>query len=164
VTSSRKARRGAIPPDAIELQEIADCICLRLRRTARQMTQIYDRELARVGLTVNQFGLLARLYGSSLNGRSRISIGALAEIIGMHPTTLNRNLKPLISQSLITYAPAARDQRVRAVEITAKGRARLGKAAPFWRRAEAQVRKALGARAALALNRSLDFASAKITI
>ena len=156
------ARRGVIPPDEIEIQEIAKCVCLRLRRVARQMTQFYDRELAPLGLTVNQFGLLARLHGSSLNGHAWLSIGALADLVGMHPTTLNRNLKPLIAQGLVASTVGARDQRVRAVLITAKGRVRLGKAVPFWRRAETQVRRTLGAKVALALNRSLDLASAKI--
>ena len=156
------AKQHAILPDEIDMQKIADCLCLRLRRTTRQMTQIYDRALEPLGLTVNQFGLLARLHGSSLKRHACISIGVLADLIGMHPTTLNRILKPLKVQGLVADAPQTADQRVRSVQITEKGRAKLRKAVPSWRDAEAQVRKVIGARAALALNRALDRASLKI--
>jgi hypothetical protein len=49
-------------PDEIDIQEISGCTCLRLRRAARQMTQIYDGALEPAGITVNQFGLLAKLH------------------------------------------------------------------------------------------------------
>ena len=78
----------------IDIRAIAQCSCLRLRRTTRRVTQIYDRLLEPAGLTVNQFGLLARLYGANLR-REILPIGTLAERVGMDPTTLNRSLKPL---------------------------------------------------------------------
>jgi DNA-binding MarR family transcriptional regulator len=156
------AKQHAILPDDVDIQKVADCLCLRLRRTTRQITQIYDRALEPPRLTVNQFGLLARLYGSNLKSHPCISIGALADLVGMHPTTLNRNLKPLKAQGLVADAAQTADQRVRSVQITEKGRAKFRTAVPFWRDAETQVRKAIGARAALALNRALERASLKI--
>src|SRR5262249_32246548 len=95
-------------PD-LDIREIAQCTCLRLRRTPRRVTQIYARLLEPIGMTVNQFGLLARLYGANLR-RETLPISVLAERVGMDPTTLNRSLKPLEAQGLIANAadPAAR--------------------------------------------------------
>jgi hypothetical protein len=55
--------------DRIDISEVSGCTCLRARRTTRQLTQIYDRELGQVGVTINQFGLLAKLHGATLDGR-----------------------------------------------------------------------------------------------
>ena len=81
----------------------------------------------------------------------------------MDPTTLNRNLKPLEAKALVGNAADPADRRVRTVLITEKGQAKLQKAVPFWRRAQAQVEEALGAEAALALNGLLDLSSAKLS-
>lgn len=147
--------------DRIDIREISSCTCLRARRASRLLTQIYDRALKPAGLTVSQFGLLANLYGASLAGRRSLSIGALAKRLGMDPTTLNRNLKPLAVRGLVADAANREDRRIRAVLITDKGRIELRKAVPFWRRAQTGMQKALGTEAALALNSLLDFVSAK---
>lgn len=146
------------------MREIADCTCLRVRRTTRHLTQIYDRLLAPVGLTVNQFGLLGSLYGASLDGQEWLSIGALAHLVGMHPTTLNRQLRPLKSQGLIADAAGPVDRRVRAVRITEAGRTKLREAVPLWRQAQARVQAALGVPAMLALNGLLELAAAKLAM
>ena len=148
--------------DQIDIQEILGCTCSRLRRVARRSTQIYDRALEPVGITINQFGLLARLHGQSVAGQNELPIGALSDLVGMHPTTLNRDLKPLRAQGLVADATDPADRRVRAVLLTGKGRAKLRKAVPHWRRAQTQVQAALGAEATLALNGLLDLASGKL--
>lgn len=133
------------------------CTCLRARRASRQLTQIYDRALGPAGLTVNQFGLLA-----SLAGQGRLSIGAVADLIGKHPSTLNRDLKPLAAQGLIAAATDPDDRRVRGVRITAKGRARLRKALPLWRRAQTEIQAAIGHDAMRDLNELLDLTSLRL--
>jgi DNA-binding MarR family transcriptional regulator len=148
--------------DRIDLREVSGCACLRARRIARQLTQAYDHALVPAALTVNQFGLLAKLYGASQGGRTGVRIGALAARLGMHPTTLNRDLKPLRAQGLLADAVDASDRRARALVITGKGRARLHKAIPFWRRAQARLEGALGAELARALTDVLDSASTKL--
>jgi DNA-binding MarR family transcriptional regulator len=89
-------------------------------------------------------------------------MGALAERLGMDPTTLNRNLKPLGAQGLVADSADHEDRRVRAVFITTKGVAKLSKAAAFWRRAQTRVEAALGAEASQTLRSLLDLASAKL--
>ena len=69
------------------------------------MTQIYDHALEPSGLTVSQFGLLAYLLGASRAPSNASSMGTIAEWLGMDPTTLNRNLKPLTAKGLVRNAP-----------------------------------------------------------
>jgi DNA-binding MarR family transcriptional regulator len=148
--------------DPIDLNEVANCTCLRARRVTRRLTQIYDTALEPVHLTANQFGVLSFLYGSTLGGRDHVSIGALAERVGKHPTTLNRDLKPLEALGLVTSVKNPVDRRVRAIQITSKGRSHLRKAVTFWRQAESRVRQKLGHRAMVALNDMLATAAVKL--
>ncbi len=98
---------------------------------------------SRFSLTANQFGVLSCLYGLTLGGHDHVSIGALAERVGKHPTTLNRDLKPLEVLGLVASVENPGDRRVRAIQITSKGRTHLRKAVTFWRQAESRVRKEL---------------------
>ena len=148
--------------DPIDLNEVANCTCLRARRLTRRLTQIYDAALEPVHLTANQFGVLSFLYGSTLGGRDHVSIGALAERVGKHPTTLNCDLKPLEVLGLVASVENPADRRVRAIQITSKGRTHLRKAVTFWRQAESRVRQELGPRAMVALNDMLENAAKKL--
>ncbi len=146
----------------IDVREIAQCTCLRLRRTTRRITQLYDRLLEPAGLTVNQFGLLGRLYGASLR-QELLSVSVLAERVGMDPTTLNRSLKPLQAAGLIASGADPSDQRIRVVLITEEGSAKLRQALPLWRQAQAQIEQAIGIDTIVALNGLLELSYAKLS-
>jgi DNA-binding MarR family transcriptional regulator len=148
--------------ERIDIREIAGCTCLLARRATRQLTQIYDTALEPAGVTVNQFGVLALLYGFTQGGRGRLSVGALADLVGKHASTLNRDLKPLSARGLVADVHDPTDRRIRALRITAKGRALLRNAIPSWREAEAQIRKSLGAETVLRLRGLLEVASATL--
>jgi DNA-binding MarR family transcriptional regulator len=145
---------------SVDVQEIAGCTCLRLRRANRKLTQIYDRPLGGAGLSVNQFGLLAQLYGADMSRPTGLSKGAIADRLGLDPTTLNRNLKPLHLQGLVKDASDSADRRVRIIRITEKGRRTLERAMPFWR--QAQVARAMGEEVIAALNGLLDQSTSKL--
>lgn len=145
-----------------DLREVMSCPCLRIRRASRHITQLYDHVLAEVGLTANQFGLLAYLFRAATSDRGGLSIGSLAEQAGVDPTTLNRNLKPLEAKGLIADAPAGADSRVRVVSITKKGQMLLQKAFPLWREARKEVEMALGASELSKLNELLDLAATEV--
>jgi DNA-binding MarR family transcriptional regulator len=146
----------------IDIQELSGCTCLRARRAARHLSRIYDSALEPAGITANQLGLLAKLLGASLHGKESLSIGALADRVGMHPSTLNRDLKPLKMRGFVADALDPGDRRVRAVLITKKGQAKLRRAIPSWRRAQTQVQDVLGMEVMLSLGGLLDLASAKL--
>jgi DNA-binding MarR family transcriptional regulator len=145
-----------------QLREVVGCTCLRMRRSARKLTQLYDHALEPCGLTVNQFGLLAYLQGASLSPAGGLSIGALADRLGMDPTTLNRALKPLEAKGLVETAADPTDGRVRQIRITGRGQSATSSAFPLWREAQAKVEAALGD-SAKALNDLLDFSAASLS-
>lgn len=137
---------------------LSGCTCLRFRKAARLVSQIYDRHLEPAGLTVTQFGLLAHL-----KRHDGVNVGALAEMLVMDPTTLTRNLRPLERRGLIASEPDPRDRRSRRLSLTAKGRAALKAARPHWERAQAQIRRALGDADAAALHATLDDVLARLS-
>jgi DNA-binding MarR family transcriptional regulator len=141
------------------LQEVMGCTGLRIRRTTRRVTQIYDHALEAAGLTINQFGVLANLYGVDLVRADGLSIGELSERLGADPTTLTRTLKPLAARGLVKDLTDPVDGRRRIVRIAEKGKREFLKAMPVWRGAQARVERALGQKNTAALNDLLDLSS-----
>lgn len=130
---------------------VSGCTCMRLRKATRRVSQIYDRHLEPAGLTITQYGLLAHLVAVT-----DTAIGALAEKLAMDPTTLTRNLRPLIRQGLVALVPDARDRRVRCVSLTDNGREAFESARPLWRAAQNQINAAIGDSETSALHAELD--------
>src|SRR5580692_4033045 len=95
-TMSVKMSVTPIEAEKPSVRELRNCTCSQLRRAGRQVTQLYDRALEPAGLTIGQFGLLAYLSTAGAENPGGIAIGALADARGMDPTTLTRNLKPLV--------------------------------------------------------------------
>jgi DNA-binding MarR family transcriptional regulator len=135
----------------IPLDEVADCTCLRIRKVTRRITQIYDQLLESSGITTAQFSLLAHIMGA--NG---VSIGKLADALVMDPTTLTRNLQPLIAKHYLTVVLDADDRRRRAISLTDDGRAALRAAYPLWRQAQLRLALYLGNEEMARLNGLLD--------
>lgn len=121
------------------------CVCGRLRRAARALTQLYDDLMAPCGLRVTQFSLLRTL---AARGPQRMS--ALAAAALLDRTALSRTLEPLEALGLVRIA-AGRDARTREVSLTRRGAAALARAMPHWERAQASVARQLGARKSHAL-------------
>ncbi len=122
----------------MDVTEPTNCTCFGLRKAARAVTQIYDRALKPSGLRATQFSLL---FAAERSGPR--AIGELAELLVMDRTTLTRNLKPLLDRGLLESVAGA-DRRRRPVAITAKGRAALARALPYWREAQARLAGSLG--------------------
>jgi DNA-binding MarR family transcriptional regulator len=91
-----------------------------------------------------------------------MTMKALSQALGMDPTTLNRTLKPLEAQALVTTAPDPSDRRTRCIQLTMAGRERLALAMPLWRAADDELRRTVGAEAAVALSGLLGLASEKL--
>lgn len=127
------------------------CICSYVRRTARRVSQVYDRHLEPYGLTISQFGVLALIRAGSA-----LTIGELAQRMVMDPTTLTRSLRPLQQRDLVVIAPDPLDRRMRRMSLTEAGLAALRAARPGWQAAQDEVRGALGDAASAALVLHLD--------
>ncbi len=145
--------------EKIDVQEMTGCVCQSARQLARQLTLIYDDAIAPSGLTSVQFGVLARLYGLGNKGQAGVALGALAQRVGRHASTVTRDLQPLVKAGLVTFADDSNDRRVRTARITVKGLTAMQKAFPLWRGAQARVRETLGSGAVSDLKRALDQAS-----
>jgi DNA-binding MarR family transcriptional regulator len=124
---------------------------LRLRKASRRVSQIYDHALEANGLTVTQYGLLGHV-----RAWDGIGVGALAGKLIMDPTTLLRNIKPLIERGFMVSVPDPSDRRARRLHLTEAGRRAYGEAVPAWGRAQLQVERILGKDDASALNALLD--------
>lgn len=125
------------------------CTCHHLRRASRRVTQIYDRELAAVGLSLNQYSILRRTRHGPR------ALGELAEELGMDRTTLSRGLKPLLEAKLLQEI-RGEDARQRLVELSAAGRKRLQTAVPHWQRAQRAIDDGFGVERIARLHRDLD--------
>lgn len=133
------------------------CVCGRVRRTARRVSQIYDRHLESFGLTITQYGLLVQV-----RGEPGLSIGQLAHRMVMDPTSLTRGLKPLERRGLLRLDPDPDDRRTRRLSLTAEGLSALKAARPGWEAAQAEVRSALGAAESADLVARLDETLARL--
>ncbi|MBA3929596.1 MAG: MarR family transcriptional regulator [Xanthomonas sp.] len=125
------------------------CTCFRLRRASRRVTQVYDHELAAVGLSLNQYSILRRA-----ERESRV-LGELAVELGMDRTTLTRNLSPLLDAGLVE-AVRGHDARRRMITLTPEGHGRLSAAKPRWQRAQKIIDAMLGEAVIQRLHQDLD--------
>jgi DNA-binding MarR family transcriptional regulator len=135
INASRQPRKR-LRADARALVEA--CAGCNLRLAARRVTQFLDRKMAEAGLTVAQFGLMARIAAASDD-----TLGALAQRTGLDQSTLSRNLRTLEGQGLIEIAMVETDLRRRVVWLTETGARRLEAAIPLCRAANAKLARYL---------------------
>ncbi len=117
------------------------CVCGRLRRASRALTQLYDDLMAPCGLRVTQFSLLRTLA----RHEQPVRISELAALTLIDRTALSRNLEPLAAQGFVEIVPGE-DARTREVRLTRAGRSALARATPLWKDAQAEVTNRLGER------------------
>lgn len=126
------------------------CTNLKLRQLTRRVTRLYDAELGRAGLKVTQYSLLSHV--AKLGPIRPVD---LAGRMKMTPSTLTRNLRPLLDAGLLALAPGA-DARSRLVSVTPAGREKRQEAQRHWRTAQEAVNERLGLRRVHALHALLD--------
>ena len=122
------------------------CTNLQLRRLTRQVTQHYDAQMAAAGLKTTQYSLLSTVLHM---GPARPA--DLAAALKMDPSTLTRNLRPLINAGWVDLSAGA-DARTRAVSITADGRAKRAEAQRHWKAAQQSLNQRLGVSRVAALH------------
>jgi DNA-binding MarR family transcriptional regulator len=129
-------------------QEGSVCNCSGLRRAARHVSLMYDRELADTGITSGQHSILGELFRRA---GAAPTLGTLAQILIMDRTALTHTLKPLVRDGLIVLRADPSDQRARLVHLTDKGREKYTVAHKAWDGAQARFLDAFGADQAVAL-------------
>jgi len=126
------------------------CTNLKLRQLMRRVAQLYDAEVGRSGLKGTQYSLLS--YVVKLGPIRPVD---LAREMKIEPSTLTRNLKPLIDADLLRMDPGP-DARSRLVSATDAGRAKRVEAQRRWRAAQEALNARLGVRRVIALHALLD--------
>jgi len=130
------------------------CTNFKARQLARLLSRHYDSELACTGLKITQYSLLKHAIDLG-----PIAPGELAHRMGMDPSTLTRNLRPLVASGWLVQT-AGRDARSRLIAITSEGRKKMGVAKERWKAAQRAISTRLGEQRVAALHELLDTCSA----
>ena len=126
------------------------CTNIKLRQLLRRVAQHYDLEVGKTGLKNTQYSLLS--YVVKLGPIRPVD---LAREMKIGPSTLTRNLRPLIDAGWITLDPGA-DARSRLVNATDAGRDKRQEAQRRWRVAQEGINQMLGPRRVVELHAMLD--------
>jgi DNA-binding MarR family transcriptional regulator len=122
---------GPISPDA--------CILRHVARASRAVVAAYDPALAPYGLTGHQFNLMM-----TLGNMGPMTVGTLADTLGMDASGVPRAIRPLAEEGLIGVERGA-DRRQRLLSLTTAGRNVLDRATPAWQRVQTELIDAIGA-------------------
>nr|WP_145548581.1 MarR family winged helix-turn-helix transcriptional regulator [Variovorax boronicumulans] len=114
------------------------CTHLQLRQLMRRVARLYDAELAHAGLKTTQFSLL-----TALDKLGPAQPGQLARQLRLQPSTLTRNLQPLVVAGWVVQGPGS-DGRSRLVQLTEAGRAKRAEARQRWKSAQLELNRLLG--------------------
>ena len=114
------------------------CNCMNVRRASRAVTQFYDEQLKSCGITIAQLSLLLRLQETDA-----LTISQLAQSMRIDRTTLNRNMKPLLENGLITLQQG-KDSRTKLVSLTVQGRKTATQGWACWEKAQELLSAYLG--------------------
>lgn len=126
------------------------CSNFQLHKLMRRLDQHYDAELAKAGLRTTQYSLLSHIVKLE-----PVRPGALAQAMKMQPSTLTRNLRPLIAAGWVELGPGA-DARSRCVTATEAGRIKRTQAQRRWKLAQCAINERLGVARVMALHELID--------
>ncbi len=126
------------------------CTQFKLRQLMRRVAQHYDAELGKAGLKTTQYSLLSYVVKSG-----PLRLADLASGMKMQPSTLTRNLQPLIAAGWFEMRPGA-DGRSRLVDATPAGRDKRSEAQRRWRAAQLGLQDMLGDAKVAALHTLID--------
>lgn len=114
-----------------------ECLCALARRSARSLTEIYDRAIASSGLKVTQFSLLR-----AIERLDDPNLTDLASATGLDRSTLGRNLRLLEKAGYVDLLQGE-DERSRIARLSSSGKNALAIAKPLWVQTQNRVSEAL---------------------
>lgn len=140
---------------SIELQPKAvaqpqGCTNFQLRQLMRRVGQHYDLEMGKIGLKTTQYSLLSHILKLE-----PVRPTDLANAMTMEPSTLTRNLKPLLAAGWVALGSGS-DGRSRSVTITEAGRTKRAEAQRRWKSAQLGLNQILGAQRVTTLHALLQ--------
>ena len=137
-------------PAALPSLQPRGCTNLKLRQLTRRVTQHYDAEMGTIGLKTTQYSLL-----SHVDKLGPLRPGELATHMKMDPSTLTRNLKPLVAAGWVVLGQGS-DARSRMVSITDEGHTMRASAQRHWRLAQIRLNEKLGSDRVATLHAMVD--------
>lgn len=126
------------------------CTNLKLRQLMRRVAQHYELAMVPSGLKATQYSLLSHVLKLG-----PLRLGDLAQAMWMQPSTLTRNLRPLLDAGWVVMEQGS-DARSRVVRITQEGRAKREEAQRCWKTAQLSLNQLLGVERVLALHALVD--------
>ncbi len=126
------------------------CTNAKLRRFTRQLGRFYDQRMAECGLKTTQYSLLA-----TLARLEPVQPADLARALSMAPSTLTRNLQPLVNAGWVSIDPGP-DARSHLLALTAVGRAKRDEAGSVWKSTQQAMNRALGGERVAQLHALVD--------
>jgi DNA-binding MarR family transcriptional regulator len=116
------------------------CLCATLRRTARAVTQAYEKAMHLPDLRATQFTIL-----QVLNRTGEVTQGRLGAMLAIDSTTLTRTLAIMRREGLISER-RGKDRRERLLRLSENGKNALREATPAWESMQKRLRQRLGSR------------------
>ena len=114
------------------------CMCGSLRRAARALTQVYEKELRPLGLRSTQFTIL-----QVISRTGELTQRKLGGILAMDSTSLTRTLAVMLREGWITEH-RGEDRRERWIDMSRAGEKKLNAALPVWDKVQASRRQQIG--------------------
>jgi DNA-binding MarR family transcriptional regulator len=122
----------------LDLHGTGYCGSLNFRRTARAITQLFDRELLRVGIRSTQFTMLVAIAKIQPT-----PVGRLSSVLVIDATTLTRSLRLMEKDGLVRISKRS-TKRQRFVSLTQKGEQVLARSLPVWRQIQERFVDVIG--------------------
>ena len=132
------------------MDERKTCHCIKIRRAANAITQLYDLALSDLKITTAQFSLLY-----SLEKIQPCSMRQLADYMDLERSTLVRNMKILTDRQLVIDAREA-GMRDSSLSLSGKGNSLLKEAIPKWNGIQKKLEDKIGAEEIKGLESLLD--------
>ena len=115
------------------------CACANLRRLARIVTQVYEKQMQPTGLKVTQYYMLVNIARHKETSNSK-----LGEIMLLDQTTITRNVNILKKSGYVNITKDINDSRTKSISITDTGLVKLEEATPIWLQIQEKVENGMG--------------------
>jgi len=114
------------------------CICISLRKAAKNISQLYDSELSVLDIKITQYSTL-----KNIQALGNPSVNELSKKLDLERTTVLRNLNKLKKMDLISYKKND-VYKVKVISLTVNGRKKINDAKVIWEKTQQNFLNALG--------------------